>query len=260
MAHAHFSSPALFMEPTLLILDEPTNHLDLNAVLWLDAYLQNWKGTLIVVSHDQDFLNNVVTDIIHLQDRKLLYYRGNYERFKVVSEQAFKDRVKAYEKQQKQLAAAKRKNTKGKKGDAAKSVIKKTREKGARTAKKAAKQKGGMDAAGEAKIGELLTRPKEYRVKVAFPAPTELSPPIIEVKDVSFRYADNLPLLFKGVEFGIDMDSRVSMVGPNGVGKSTLLSLIMNELNPTEGMVRRNHRLRIGRYNQHFVEVCRWTG
>eukprot|EP00946_MAST-07B_sp_MAST-7B-sp1_P001875 g1875.t1 len=227
---------ALFMEPTLLILDEPTNHLDLNAVLWLDAYLQNWKGTLIVVSHDQDFLNNVVTDIIHLQDRKLLYYRGNYERFKVVSEQAFKDRVKAYEKQQKQLAAAKRKNTKGKKGDAAKSVIKKTREKGARTAKKAAKQKGGMDAAGEAKIGELLTRPKEYRVKVAFPAPTELSPPIIEVKDVSFRYADNLPLLFKGVEFGIDMDSRVSMVGPNGVGKSTLLSLIMNELNPTEGM------------------------
>ena len=97
---------ALFMEPTLLILDEPTNHLDLNAVLWLDAYLQNWKGTLIVVSHDQDFLNNVVTDIIHLQERKLLYYRGNYERFKVVSEQAFKDRVKAYEKQQKQLAAA----------------------------------------------------------------------------------------------------------------------------------------------------------
>ena len=72
---------------------------------------------------------------------------------------------------------------------------------------------------------------------------------------ISFRYADNLPLLFKGVEFGIDMDSRVSMVGPNGVGKSTLLSLIMNELNPTEGMVRRNHRLRIGRYNQHFVEV-----
>ena len=69
-------------------------------------------------------------------------------------------------------------------------------------------------------------------MKVAFPAPTELSPPIIEVKDVSFRYADNLPLLFR-VEFGIDMDSRVSMVGPNGVGKSTLLSLIMNELNPT---------------------------
>ena len=65
---------ALFMEPDLLLLDEPTNHLDLNAVIWLDNYLQNWKKTLLVVSHDQDFLTNVVTDIIHLENKKLNYY------------------------------------------------------------------------------------------------------------------------------------------------------------------------------------------
>jgi ATP-binding cassette subfamily F protein 1 len=221
---------ALFINPTMLMLDEPTNHLDLNAVLWLDHYLRTWKGTLIVVSHDQDFLNNVVTDIIHLQERKLLYYKGNYEHFKLVSKQAFMDRVKAYEKQQKKLRQLKKNNTSGKKGDAKNQVVKKQREKGARSAKKAAKNaaaSGGTSS--ESKNEELLTRPKEYTVNIVFPEPTELSPPIINVKDVSFRYGEGLPTLFTGVDFGLDMQSRVSMVGPNGVGKSTLLSLILGK-------------------------------
>lgn len=68
---------ALFMEPTLLMLDEPTNHLDLNAVIWLDDYLQRWKKTLLVVSHDQDFLNSVCQEILHLEDKKLIVYKGN---------------------------------------------------------------------------------------------------------------------------------------------------------------------------------------
>ena len=71
---------ALFMEPTLLLLDEPTNHLDLNAVIWLDNYLQHWKKTLLIVSHDQSFLDNVCTDIIHLDMEKLFYYKGNYSK------------------------------------------------------------------------------------------------------------------------------------------------------------------------------------
>ena len=74
---------ALFMQPTLLLLDEPTNHLDLNAVIWLEDYLSKWKNTLLIVSHDQDFLSAVVTDIIHLEDKKLYYYKGNYDDFKV---------------------------------------------------------------------------------------------------------------------------------------------------------------------------------
>merc|ERR1711979_135261 len=78
---------ALFLEPTLLMLDEPTNHLDLNAVIWLDNYLQTWKKTLLVVSHDQSFLDNICTDIIHLDQKKLYYYKGNYGTFKKMLKQ-----------------------------------------------------------------------------------------------------------------------------------------------------------------------------
>ena len=78
---------ALFLEPTLLLLDEPTNHLDLNAVIWLDNYLSKWKKTLLIVSHDQDFLDNVCTDIVHLDRRQLFYYRGNYSSFKKMYKQ-----------------------------------------------------------------------------------------------------------------------------------------------------------------------------
>merc|ERR1719414_606984 len=92
---------ALFIEPTLLMLDEPTNHLDLNAVIWLDNYLQQWKKTLLVVSHDQSFLDNVCTDIIHLDNQKLFYYRGNYGTFKKMFVQKRKEQIKEYEKQEK---------------------------------------------------------------------------------------------------------------------------------------------------------------
>lgn len=98
---------ALFIEPTLLMLDEPTNHLDLNAVIWLDNYLQNWKKTLLVVSHDQSFLDNVCTDIIHLDQCKLWYYRGNYSTFKKMVVQKTKERLKEYEKQERKIREAK---------------------------------------------------------------------------------------------------------------------------------------------------------
>jgi len=92
---------ALFLEPTLLILDEPTNHLDLNAIIWLDNYLQQWKKTLLIVSHDQNFLDNVCTDIIHLDQQKLYYYRGNYCTFKKMLTQKQKEQQKNYEKNEK---------------------------------------------------------------------------------------------------------------------------------------------------------------
>merc|ERR1719397_2434352 len=94
---------ALFIEPTLLMLDEPTNHLDLNAVIWLDNYLQQYKKTLLIVSHDQSFLDNVCTDIIHLDQCKLWYYKGNYSMFKKMEQQKRKERIKDYEKQEKRL-------------------------------------------------------------------------------------------------------------------------------------------------------------
>merc|ERR1719228_2852333 len=94
---------ALFIEPTLLMLDEPTNHLDLNAVIWLDNYLQGYKKTLLIVSHDQSFLDNVCTDIVHLDQCKLWYYKGNYSMFKKMEQQKRRERIKDYEKQEKRL-------------------------------------------------------------------------------------------------------------------------------------------------------------
>merc|ERR1712142_772055 len=109
---------ALFMEPTLLMLDEPTNHLDLNAVIWLDNYLQNWKNTLLIVPHDQSFLDNVCTDIIHLDQCKLWYYKGNYSMFKKMVVQKTRERIKEYEKQERRLKELKQSGQSKKKAEA----------------------------------------------------------------------------------------------------------------------------------------------
>jgi ATP-binding cassette, subfamily F, member 1 len=244
---------ALFMEPTLLMLDEPTNHLDLNAVIWLDDYLQKWKKTLLIVSHDQDFLNSVCEEILHLDHKKLVSYRGNYDSFKEQEEVKRKQMQKAWEKQEKRLRELKASGQT--KGQAEKALLKsKSREPGARSKKveAAAAASGGIES-GESKV-ELIARPREYTVAFTFPDVAQISPPILEVRDVSFRYGEKLPWLFRGINFGLDMSSRVCIVGPNGSGKSTIIKLITEEVNPTEGEVRRNPRLRVGVYNQHFVD------
>jgi len=99
---------ALFVEPTLLMLDEPTNHLDLNAVIWLDDYLQRWKKTMLVVSHDQDFLNSVCQEILHIEDLKLISYKGNYDTFKKAEKVKQVQALKAWEKQEKRLRELKK--------------------------------------------------------------------------------------------------------------------------------------------------------
>lgn len=239
---------ALFMEPTLLLLDEPTNHLDLNAVIWLDNYLQNWKKTLLIVSHDQSFLDNVCSDIIHLDDLKLYFYRGNYGQFKKMHVQRVKERLKDYEKQEKRLRELK-------KGGASKKVAEK-KQKEVYTRKQEKGQKRGAQIMQESSetTEELISRPKEYQVKFNFPDPPTLSPPILGLYNVDFGY-DNQPPLFKEVEFGIDMESRIAIVGPNGVGKSTLLKLLCGYIDPVRGEMRKNHRLRIAYYSQHSADV-----
>ncbi len=236
---------ALFLEPTLLLLDEPTNHLDLNAVIWLDNYLQNWKKTLLVVSHDQSFLDNVCTDIIHLDQQKLFYYRGNYATFKKMLVQKRKEQAKAWEEQEKRL---RRMKASGKSTKQAEKV-----QKEALTRKQQKNRSKLADFEEEDKPQELLARPKEYIVKFSFPEPPPLSPPILGLYNVSFGYQGQ-PLLFKKLDFGIDMDSRIAIVGPNGVGKSTLLKLLLGALEPLEGEARKNHRLRIGKYDQHSAD------
>lgn len=234
---------ALFIEPTLLMLDEPTNHLDLNAVIWLDNYLQDWKKTLLIVSHDQSFLDNVCTDIIHLDQQKLFYYRGNYATFKKMLVQKRREQMKNWEKQEKKLREMKSSGKSSKQAEKAqKEALTRKQEKNRSKMQKA--------SADDDKPQELLVKPREYVVKFTFPNPPPLNPPVLGLYTVTFRYPGQ-PTIFTELEFGIDLNSRIAIVGPNGVGKSTLLKLLIGVLEPTQGEMRKNHRLRIGKYDQH---------
>ncbi|CAG9540082.1 unnamed protein product [Cercopithifilaria johnstoni] len=240
---------ALFLEPTLLMLDEPTNHLDLNAVIWLDNYLQTWKKTLLIVSHDQGFLDSVCTDIIDLQDQKLYYYKGNYSAFKKMKDQKMREHMKAFESQQKQLAAMK------KGGKSSKQAVEEMKNRLQNKQNKVNKGKKGSTAMADIADApvELLHKIKEYNVKFTFPDPTKLPPPVLGLHGVTFGYKDQM--LFKNLDFGVDMDSRIAIVGPNGVGKSTLLKLLAGKIEPHQGEARRHRQLRIGWFDQHANEV-----
>ncbi|KXJ70532.1 hypothetical protein RP20_CCG023304 [Aedes albopictus] len=236
---------ALFIEPTLLMLDEPTNHLDLNAVIWLDNYLQTWKKTLLIVSHDQSFLDNVCNEVIHLDNKKLYYYKGNYSMFKKMHVQKRREMIKEYEKQEKRIKELKAH------GQSKKAAEKKQKE---NLTRKQEKGKGKTQKVEEDDGPvELLSKPKDYIVKFNFPDPPPLQPPILGLHNVNFNFPNQKPLFIQ-VDFGIDMSSRVAIVGPNGVGKSTFLKLLVGDLEPCTGEVKHNHRLRIGRFDQHSGE------
>nr|CDJ88192.2 unnamed protein product [Haemonchus contortus] len=209
---------ALFLEPTLLMLDEPTNHLDLNAVIWLDNYLQSWKKTLLIVSHDQGFLDNVCL-------------------FKRMYDQKTKEYLKAYESQKKQMVALKKRNMQNKQNKQTKG------------------KKGSASIGDESDLPppELLQRFKEYQVKFSFPETDKLAPPILGLHDVTFGYGNNI--LFKNLDFGVDMDSRIAIVGANGVGKSTLLKLLTGKIEPLEGELTKHRQVKIGWFDQHANEA-----
>lgn len=235
---------ALYIQPTLLLLDEPTNHLDLRAVLWLEEYLQRWKKTLVVVSHDRDFLDAVTTDIIHLHDRKLHQYRGNFSQFEAMYEQRRREANKAFEKFDKQLKAAKAAGGKPPKGKDAKAKHPKS------------KRERQVDTPSSSSTSNNQPRKwTDYAVEFHFPTPTELPPPLIQARDVSFKYPGREDFGLNDVDFGIDMGSRIAVVGPNGAGKTTFMNLLSGDLQPTRGETLRSHKLRIGRYAQHFVDV-----
>ncbi|CAN1306750.1 ABC transporter F family member 4 [Linum perenne] len=233
---------ALFVQPTLLLLDEPTNHLDLRAVLWLEEYLCRWKKTLVVVSHDRDFLNTVCSEIIHLHDLKLQTYRGNFDDFEVGYEQRRKEQNKKFENYGKQMKAAKRS--------------------GSRVQQEKVKDRAKFNSRAKGKVvddddvaPEAPTKWRDYSVEFHFPEPTELTPPLLQLIEVSFSYPNRPDFRLSNVDVGIDMGTRVAIVGPNGAGKSTLLNLLAGDLVPTEGESRRSQKLRVGRYSQHFVDL-----
>lgn len=216
---------------------------DLNAVIWLDEYLQKYKNTLLVVSHDQDFLNSVCQEILHIEgDLKLHSYKGNYDTFKKAEHQKHLQSVKDWEKQEKRLRELKRSGQSRAKAQETVKNQKANKESNTRAAKKKNQAIAGGTETSE--VVELIQRPREYFVKLNFAQVTELTRPVMDVTNVHFRYSPQHPIIFDKIDFGIDMDSRICIVGPNGCGKSTLLKLLTGEIHPTTGEVKRNPRLR----------------
>ncbi|ORX94057.1 P-loop containing nucleoside triphosphate hydrolase protein [Basidiobolus meristosporus CBS 931.73] len=231
---------ALFIRPTLLLLDEPTNHLDLEACVWLEEYLKTYDRILVVVSHSQDFLNNVCTNVMHLtHQRKLTYYGGNYDTFIKTKAELEANQMKAYYKQQDEIAHIKKFIASA--GTYANLV---------RQAKSKQKIIDKMEAAG---LIEKVEPPPPF--KFNFTDVPKLPPPVLSFDEVSFSYdGKEENCLYRNLELGIDMDSRVALVGPNGAGKSTLLKLMNAEIVPISGRVQRHGHLKIGKYNQHSAD------
>ena len=166
-----------------------------------------------MVSHDQDFMNSVCGEILHIEDLKLVSYKGDYDQFKKEQKTRLKQQIKAYEKQEKRLRELKRSGQS--KAKATENVKKNSkREPGARSKKKMNDAIASGTAAAEKT--ELIKRPREYSVRLEFSEVAELSRPVMEVNNVHFRYSEKTPVIFDKIDFGIDMDSRICVVGPNG--------------------------------------------
>ena len=227
---------ALFCEPDLLLLDEPSNMLDVPSVTFLANYLQTYPSTVLVVSHDRAFLNEVATDIIHQHSERLDYYKGaNFDSFYATKEERRKTAAREYEKQMEVRAHLQL-------------FIDKFRY-------NAAKSSEAQSRIKKLEKMPVLTPPEaEYSVHFKFPDVEKLSPPIIQMSNVAFGYSQEKPLL-KNVDLDVQLDSRIGIVGPNGAGKTTILKLLIGQLQPTTGLTTQHARLRIGFFAQHHVDA-----
>ena len=230
---------ALFVRPMLLLLDDPTAHLDLEACVWLEEYLKKWESTLVLVSHSQDFLNGVCTNMIDMRQKKLMYYGGNYDSYIKTRSEQETNQQKAYEKQQEEIRHIKKFIASA--GTYANLV---------RQAKSRQKILDKMEADG---FIQPVIPDRVFTFR--FADVEKLPPPVLSLDNVTFSYSGNSKdNLYENLDFGVDMDSRTALVGPNGVGKSTLLRIFTGQLQPTRGTVSRHTHLKLGMYSQHSAE------
>ncbi|KAL9076063.1 MAG: hypothetical protein Q9157_003769 [Trypethelium eluteriae] len=227
---------ALFCEPDLLLLDEPSNMLDVPSITFLSNYLQTYPSTVLVVSHDRAFLNEVATDIVHQHSERLDYYKGaNFDSFYATKEERRKTAKREYENQMAQRAHLQ-------------AFIDKFRY-------NAAKSSEAQSRIKKLEKMPVLEAPEaEYSVHFKFPEVEKLSPPIIQMSGVNFGYTADKPLL-SNVDLDVQLDSRIGIVGPNGAGKTTILKLLIGALQPSKGLVSSNPRLRMGFFAQHHVDA-----
>lgn len=226
---------ALFVAPDILMLDEPTNHLDLEACVWLERYLQKYTKTLIVVSHDRAFTNNVITDVIHCENQQLQYYKGDIDVFEQTRANQRLQQQREYESQQNR-----------------REHMQKFVDKFRYNAKRASLVQSRIKALNKMTlVQEVIDDPL---FSFSFPQPISELNKLLEVQDLSFGYPGSPRPLFQNVEFSVHATSRISILGPNGSGKSTLLNLMLDKLQPTKGYIQRDPKLRVAHFAQHHIE------
>lgn len=225
---------ALLCRSDLLLLDEPTNHLDLDAVLWLEKWLQNYPGTLILISHDRDFLDPIVGRIIHVENQALNEYTGNYSSFETQRAQKLMQQQAMYSKQQKQMSHMQ-------------SYIDRFRYKASK-----ARQAQSRIKALE-KMEKVLPAQFDNPFNFEFREPAALPNPIMMMDDVSAGYGDKL--ILEKIRLNLVPGSRIGLLGRNGAGKSTLIKLLSGELNPQGGDLTYSQGVKIGYFAQHQLET-----
>ncbi len=227
---------ALQSRAELLLLDEPTNHLDLDAVVWLERWLAAYRGTLIVVSHDREFLDACVTHVAHIENRCLTLYTGNYSSFEEQRAARLAGQAALFEKQQREVAHITR-------------FVERFRAKAskARQAQSRLKALGRLERVAPAHVDA----PFEFEI----PAPERAPSPLLTLEDARLGYAGRAVL--EGVALTLPPGARLGLLGPNGAGKSTLMKAIAGESSPLAGRRVEGHGLVIGYFAQHQLEQLR---
>jgi ATP-binding cassette subfamily F protein 3 len=231
----------LVQEPDLLLLDEPTNHLDLETLLWFQEYLKTYPGAILMISHDREFLNQLVTFVVEIRQASLWRYRGNYDDYLQQREASEEQQLAAWKNQQREIARLQRfvdrfraKNTK------------------ATQAQSKLKQIARMEKI-EAPEGE------EASIDFAFPQPPRSGLKVITLENVRHAYGENV--VYENLSFQAERGQRIVLVGPNGAGKSTLLKLLAEALQPQAGVRELGYNVKAGYYSQYRVEMLHpdWT-
>lgn len=227
---------ALMCRSDLLLLDEPTNHLDLDAVIWLEKWLSNYQGTLILISHDRDFLDPLVNKIIHIEQKKLFEYTGNYSSFETQRSAKLAQQQSLYESQQQKVAHLQ-------------SYIDRFRAKA--TKAKQAQSRIKMLEKMELIAPAHVDNPFHFNFK-----PSEFLPsPLLMMDKVVAGYGDKIVL--EKIKLNLVPGSRIGLLGRNGAGKSTLIKLLAGELQPKEGHINLAKGVQLGYFAQHQLEYLR---
>jgi ATP-binding cassette subfamily F protein 3 len=237
---------ALMCPSDLLLLDEPTNHLDLDAVLWLEEWLRRYQGTLLIISHDREFLDGVISHTLHLNDGKAKLYTGNYSAFERLRAEQLRQQQISHEREQAERAHLQSFIDRFK--------AKATKAKQAQSRMKRLEKLSGTEAV-------RAERPFSFQ----FPAPGRLPDSMLQLEDISVGYLADpsthanevANIVLADVRFSIEAGERIGLLGPNGAGKSTLVKTLVGELEPFSGERKAHKDLKIGYFAQHTVESLR---